>query len=362
MTEDRPSALRVRDPGVRDLFAREARWQAWLDVEVALARAEAEVGMIPESAATEIERRARLELFDLDRVTEGLRVTGHGLVPLVWELDRLCEGDAGGYAHWGATTQNITQTGDLLQVRKAHCIVLAEIGGLLEALAGLAERTKDDAIAGRPHAQHAVPSTFGAKVAVWIDELCRHVERLRQIEPRLFVAMLGGGGGTAASFDGHGPTLQARIGELLGFGSMPLPSRTTYDHMTEYVLALAMLDTSCGKAAREVRTLMAEEFGEVEEPVPPGSVGSSTMPQKRNPKLCQDIIADETEVRSLVPLALEAMLGDHEADGSRSMMIDRALRRSLELTGDILVRLLDVVTGLRVFPTGCGATSTSRAG
>ena len=193
-------------------------------------------------------------------------------------------------------------------------------------------------------------ATFGAKVAVWIDELCRHVERLRQIEPRLFVAMLGGGGGTAASFDGHGPTLQARIGELLGFGSMPLPSRTTYDHMTEYVLALAMLDTSCGKAAREVRTLMAEEFGEVEEPVPPGSVGSSTMPQKRNPKLCQDIIADETEVRSLVPLALEAMLGDHEADGSRSMMIDRALRRSLELTGDILVRLLDVVTGLRVFP------------
>ncbi len=120
--------------------------------------------------------------------------------------------------------------------------------------------------------------------------------------------------------------------------------------MTEYVLTLAMLDTSCGKAAREVRTLMAEEFGEVEEPVPPGSVGSSTMPQKRNPKLCQDIMADETEVRSLVPIALEAMLGDHEADGTRSVLIDRALTRALELTGDILVRMQDVVTGLQVFP------------
>ena len=120
--------------------------------------------------------------------------------------------------------------------------------------------------------------------------------------------------------------------------------------MTEYVLALAMLDTSCGKAAREVRALMSDEFGEVEEPVPPGSVGSSTMPQKRNPKLCQDIMADDTEVRSLVPLTLEAMLGDHEADGSRSVIIDRALTRALELTGDILVRLQDVVTGLRVFP------------
>ena len=350
MTGERPSALRVRDPGIRELLARDARWQAWLDVEVALARAQAEIGMVPALAATEIERKARLELFDLERVTEGLRVTGHGLVPLVWELDRLCEGDAGGYVHWGATTQNITQTGNLLQVRKAHRIVLAEIAGLLEAFANLAERTKDDAIAGRTHGQHAVPATFGAKVAVWIDELCRHAERLRQIEPRIFVAMLGGGAGTAASFEGHGPALQRRMGELLGFGSMPLPGRTIYDHMTEYVLALALLGTSCGKAAREVRTLMSEEFAEVEEPVSPGTVGSSTMPQKRNPKLCQDIIADETELRSLVPLAIEAMLGDHEADGSRSMMIDRALLRALELSGDILVRLLDVATGLRVFP------------
>ena len=350
MSLEQPTNLRVRDPGIRALFERDARWQAWLDVEVALAHAEAEAGMIPAEAAEEIERKARLDLFDLDRVNEGLRVTGHGLVPLVWELDRLCEGDAGGYAHWGATTQNITQTGLLLQVRRAHGVVLHEVAVLLEALAELAERTKDDAIAGRTHAQHAVPSTFGAKVAVWIDELCRHVERLRQLEPRLFVVMLGGGAGTAASFEGHGPALQARMGELLGFGSMPLPSRTTYDHMTEYVLVLAMLDTTCGKAAREVRRLMADEYGEVEEPVPAGSVGSSTMPQKRNPKLCQDIMADDTEVRALVPMALEAMLGDHEADGTRSVLIDRALSRALELTGDILVRLQDVVTGLRVFP------------
>lgn len=195
-----------------------------------------------------------------------------------------------------------------------------------------------------------MPSTFGAKVAVWIDELCRHAERLRQLEPRAFVAMLGGGAGTAASFQGHGPALQQRMGELLGLGSMPLPGRTIYDHLTEYALALAMLGTSCGKAAREVRTLMADEFGEVEEPVPSGAVGSSTMPQKRNPKLCMDIIADETHLRSLVPLAIEAMLGDHEADGSRSMMIDRALRQAVELTGDILVRLRDVAQGLRVFP------------
>ncbi len=350
MVEDQPTSLRIPDPGLRALFTRDARWQAWLDVEAALARAEAEIGMIPVEAADEIVSKAKLELLDPERIMEGLRVTGHGLVPLVWDLDRVCEGDAGGYVHWGATTQNITQTGTVLQVRKAHTIILELIGTLLGRLADLAEQTKDDALPGRTHGQHAVPSTFGAKVAVWIDELCRHVERLRQVESRTFVAMLGGGAGTAASFEGHGPQLQARMGELLGLGSMPVPGRTILDHLVEYVMVLALLDTTCGRIAREIRELMKEEFGEVEEPVPAGSVGSSTMPQKRNPKLCQDIMADETHVRSLVPLAMEAMLSDHEADGSRTVMLGRALTPTVELTGDILVRLNELFAGLRVFP------------
>jgi len=350
MAQDQPTSLRIPDPGIRALFTRDARWQAWLDVEVALAQAEAEIGMIPAAAAEEIERKARLELLDVDRIIEGLRVTGHGLVPLIWDLDRICDGDAGGFVHWGATTQNITQTGTVLQVQKAHAIILDQIRALLGRLADLAERTKDDALPGRTHGQHAVPSTFGAKVAVWIDELCRHVERLRQAEPRVFVAMLGGGAGTAASFEGHGQQLQTRMGELLGLGSMPLPGRTILDHLVEYVTILAMVDTTCGRVAREIRELMKEEFGEVEEPVPPGSVGSSTMPQKRNPKLCQDIMADETHVRSLVPLAMESMLSDHEADGSRAVMLSRALTPAIEITGDILVRMNVLFEGLRVFP------------
>lgn len=350
MVEDQPTSMRVRDAGIRTLFTREARWQAWLDVEAALADAEAEIGMIPAEAAVEIRKKARLELLDVARIEEGLRVTGHGLVPLIWDLDRICEGDAGGYVHWGATTQNITQTGLILQVRTAHHIVLDEIASLLEGLATLAERTKDDALPGRTHGQHAVPSTFGAKVAVWIDEIARHVDRLRECEPRLFVAMLGGGAGTQASFDGHGPALQRRMGELLGLGSMPVPGRVILDHLVEYVLVLALLDTTCGRVAREIRELMKEEFGEVEEPVPPGSVGSSTMPQKRNPKLCQDIMAAETSVRALMPLAMESMLSDHEADGSRAVMMQRALTEALGMTGDILVRMNELATGLRVFP------------
>lgn len=348
--EDQPTDLRVPDPGVAALFTREARWQAWLDVEAALAHVEAELGMIPAAAAEEIARKADLSLMDIARIEEGLRVTGHGLVPLVWELDRICDGDAGGYAHWGATTQNITQTGNILQLRQAHDINLGQIAQLLEVLADLAERTKDYVMAGRTHGQHALPATFGFKVGVWIDQLCRHVDRFHELEPRVFVAMLGGGAGTSASFDGHGPELQRMLGERLGLGAMSVPSRIALDHLAEYVTTTALLVSTCGQAAREIRELMKEEFAEVEEPVPPGSVGSSTMPQKRNPKLCQDIMAAETEVRSLVPLALESLLSDHEADGSRTSMMGRALTGAVTGTAAILARMVMLFEGLRVFP------------
>ena len=179
-------------------------------------------------------------------------------------------------------------------------------------------------MAGRTHGQHAVPATFGYKVAVWIDELLRHVERLRQAAPRLFIAMLGGGAGTYASLGKQGPPVQQAIGRLLGFGSMTVPSRAIGDHLAENICILGLLAATCGKIGREVYTLMKTEFGEVEEPVPPGTVGSSTMPQKRNPKLCQDIIAAAAEVRALVPLALEAMTTEHEADRTTSLMMDSA--------------------------------------
>ena len=348
--QERPTAARVTEPGIRALFTREARWQSWLDVEAALARAEAGLRMIPPEAADEIERNCRLELFDMQRVEDGLAVTGHPLVPLIWELDRICAGDAGGYAHWGATTQNITQTGDVLQLRRAHGVVLDLLGRVLTALADLAERTADDPIAGRTHGQHAVPATFGVKVAVWIDELSRHVERLRQSEPRVFVAMLGGAAGTAASFGEQGLVAQHALAEELNLASMPVPGRTIHDHNAEYVVLLALLATTSRKIADELYTLMKPEFGEIEEPVPPGTVGSSTMPQKRNPKLAQDIRAAAAQVQALLPLALDAMRTEHEADGSTSQMIERALFGSVELVGDILARLETIFADLRVFP------------
>ncbi|HEX2942868.1 MAG TPA: adenylosuccinate lyase family protein [Rhodopila sp.] len=350
MSDTLPTATRVADPGIRALYRLENRWQAWLDVEAALARAQAELGIIPADAAEPIATAAVLSKLDRTSIDAGFARTGHTLVPLVWELARVVGEPNGGWVHWGATTQNITQTGDLLVLRQAHRVFLRLIGDVLAAMADLAERGAEMPIAGRTHGQHAVPATFGYKVAVWIDELIRHVDRLRQAAPRLFVAMLGGGAGTFASLGKNGPPVQAAIGRLLGFGSMAVPSRAIGDHLTENVMLLGMLAATCGKIGREIYTLMKTEFGEVEEPVPPGTVGSSTMPQKRNPKLCQDIIAAAAEIRSQVPLALEAMTTEHEADRTTSLMMDTAESRACIATGDMLGRLAVVMRGLRLDP------------
>jgi 3-carboxy-cis,cis-muconate cycloisomerase len=350
MSDELPTAARVADPGIRALYKLENRWQAWLDVEAALARAQAELEIIPNEAADAITRSARLELLDRARIDEGFARTGHTIVPLVWELGRVVGEPYGGWVHWGATTQNITQTGDLLVLRQAHRVFLKLIGDALLAAADLAEKGADMPIAGRTHGQHAVPATFGYKPAVWIDELIRHSDRFRQAAPRLFVAMLGGGAGTFASLGKDGPAVQAGMGRQLGMQPMTVPSRALGDHLAENICLLGMLAATCGKIGREIYTLMKTEFGEVEEPVPAGTVGSSTMPQKRNPKLCQDIIAAAAEVRSAVPVALEAMQTEHEADRTTSLMMDAAEARASIATGDILSRLVEVLRGLQLDP------------
>jgi 3-carboxy-cis,cis-muconate cycloisomerase len=350
MSDELPTGARVSDPGIRALYRLENRWQAWLDVEAALVRAQEELGIIPEGAATAIGHAAHLELLDRAHIDEGFARTGHTIVPLVWELSRVTGEPYGGWVHWGATTQNITQTGDLLVLRQAHGIFLRLIGEALSALADLAERGAEMPIAGRTHGQHALPATFGYKPAVWIDEMIRHVERFRQAAPRIFVAMLGGGAGTFASLGAQGPAVQAALAKHLGMQPMRVPSRTLGDHLAENICLMGLVAATSAKIAREIYTLMKTEFSEVEEPVPPGTVGSSTMPQKRNPKLCQDIIAAAAEVRANVPLALEAMQTEHEADRTTSLVMEAAEARAAIALGDALARLVEVLQGLRLDP------------
>ena len=345
-----PSSMRFVDPGIRRLFDEASRWQSWLDVEAALAKAQAELDIIPTSAAETIANNAQLEKLDDAAIREGLLRTGHPLVPLVWELARVCGDEAGGYVHWGATTQNILEAGDNMLLKTAHNTFLKQFSELLPALANVAERSADMAMAGRTHGQHAVPVTFGYKVAVWIDELVRHVERLRALEDRVFIAMMGGGAGTYASLGAQGPEVQARMAKHLGLSSARVPSRTHGDREAEYITTLALIAATSAKIGNEIYVLMKQEFAEASEPVPAGTVGSSTMPQKRNPILCQDVVSDAAKVRSVVPMALEAMLTEHEANRATSEMMRTALSEAAIRTGDILARLIEIANGLTLDP------------
>lgn len=339
---------RVPDSKIRLLFTDEHRWQRWLDVEAALAAAEADENVIPFEAAEAIKEWADIKKLNIDRIRANRRKNSHKLMSLVTELSDAVGDPYGGWVHWGATAENIHKTGDMLVLREAHLIILGLLGQLFSALEKLAEKGQDMVCAGRTHGQHAVPVTFGFKVASWIDEYSRHLERLYEVEPRVFTAMMGGAVGNFASLGEKGPKVQSRMAHLLNLHPMPVPSRAMSDAQAEYVCILGLLAGTNGKIAKEISLLMQTELAEVYEPIPKGTISSSTMPHKRNPQLADDCIAFSAEVRAHVPLALEGMLHDYEVNGANTTMTDEAIKRTCILTGDTLTRLVAILSGLEL--------------
>jgi adenylosuccinate lyase len=337
---------RVPDSTIRSLFTDEHRWQRWLEVEGALATAEAEVGIIPHDAAKAINDWADIKRLDVDRIRSGRRKTSHKLMSLITELSNAVGDPHGGWVHWGATSENIHKTGDMLVLRDVHHVFLQLLGKIFAAMESLAIQGQDMICAGRTHGQQAVPITFGFKVASWIDEFERHIERLHAVEPRVFTAMMGGAVGNFASLGEKGPLVQEKMAKLLDLESMTVPSRAMSDALAEYICILGLLAGTSSKIAREITLLMEPEFDEVYESLPQGTISSSTMPHKRNPQLADDCIAFAAEIRALVPLALQGMLHDHEVNGANTTMTDDALKRACILTGDLLTRLLVILSGL----------------
>jgi 3-carboxy-cis,cis-muconate cycloisomerase len=306
---------------IRDLFSRRSLWQSWLDVEAALAEVQAELGIIPPAAAAEIRSKATLAAIDEESLAADIERTRAPILSLARALGEACGGDAGGYVHWGATTQNVLQTGRTLLMRRAHDAFMVRLGDVLERLADLAEAGAQTLAVGRTNHRHALPITFGFKAAAWIEELLRHRDRLVGAEPRVFLSLWGGAIGAMHAFGEHGPAINRRLSERLGLYPMSVPSRAGTDHVAEYVLLLALFSATCSKIARELYALMADEIGEAYEELGDGVVGSSTMPHKVNSKVAVQVIATAARLRSQVPLALEAMQPTHEGDAANNQML-----------------------------------------
>ena len=338
---------------LRAVFSDIAQLQRWLDFEAALARAEAVEGLVPQEAADEITRKARAELIDLDALREGVNYTGHPLISLVRQLAALCEGEAGRYVHWGATTQDVTDTGLMLQAKTAHEIILRDLRDLARVLAALAVRERNTLQAGRTHGQHATPITFGFKVAVWLDEAARHIERFEQAGPRCLVGEFAGASTTLASIGADADkalAVQRRLMADLAIGVPAIGWHAARDRFAELGMLWAMVAGTMGKIAHEVILLQKSEVMELEEPHHHGKVGSSTMPHKRNPMGCEGIMALSRLARSLAPSLLESLAtAEHERDWAAVHTEWSALPEIAIVTGAAVAQTRDVVKDLIVY-------------
>lgn len=334
---------------MKEIFGDRAMIQSWLDAEVALVEAQVECGIAPADAARVIAATARSEELDLDVIAVDVERTAHPLVPVIRVLAQR-SGPAGAWVHYGATTQDITDTGLVLQVRSGLALIERELRALIDVLAGLAERHRDLPMVGRTHAQHALPITLGYKFAVLVAEAERHLERIKAVRPRVLVGQLGGAVGSMASFGLHGPELVRRMMDRLGLGTPDIAWHTARDNLTELICVLAMISATCGKIANEIRVMQRTEVAEMEEPFLLGKVGSSTMPHKRNPMFAEFVISNAILCRHAPGDMLAAMVQEHERDMAMWGVEWSAVPQTFVQASGLLERGAALLDGLVIHP------------
>ena len=297
---------------MRGIWADENRVAQYLAFEAALARVQGRLGLIPAEAAEEIDRVCRIERIDMARLQSQTECAGTPIVGLVSQINALCRDGFGEYCHWGATTQDVTDTATVLQIRASLEIVDAELTAIATALAALAQKHRLTPMAGRTHLQQAVPVSFGYKMAGLLSAVQRHRERLAQLAPRVLQLEFAGAAGTLASLPRMALETQAALAAELGLAQPVIAWHTQRDTIAEVGAFLGLVGGTLGKLSMDVKLLMQTEVGEVFEPFAPGRGASSTMPQKRNPISCTYIHAQVAVLRQHAASLMEAMVGDHE--------------------------------------------------
>ena len=333
---------------MRRVFSDENRVQKYLDFEAALARAQARLGVIPCEAGNEIVRHCHAGEIDFDKLKRDTERVGYPVLPVVEQLVALCRGGLGEWCHWGTTTQDVTDSATVLQIRDALALLEADIDAIADALASLARRYRDTPMAGRSNLQQAVPITFGYKMATLIAAFDRHKQRLNELKARVLVGEFGGAAGTLASLGGRGLEVQAELMRELGLGVPAIAWHTVRDTIAEVGCFLGLVAGICAKIAFDVKLLMQTEVEEVFEPFHAGRGSSSTMPQKRNPIASVYITALNSVVRQHVAALLDAMVEDHERSTGPWEIEWIVLPEIFCLTAGVLAQTRAVVTGLQV--------------
>jgi 3-carboxy-cis,cis-muconate cycloisomerase len=334
-------------PVMRGIFEDAALLARYTEIEMALARVQGRLGVIPAAAAQDIAQRCDAAKLDLARLKKETETVGYPILPLVRQLAAQC-GEAGKFLHWGATTQDIMDTAVVLQVRDAFRLIDSDLVALRAILLRQARRYRDTPMAGRTHLQQALPITFGYKLAIWLAMMDRHAERLQQLKPRVLVGQFAGAAGTLASLGTRGMEVQTALMEELHLGQPIATWHAARDGLAEALNFLGLVTGSLGKMAFDVMLMASTEVAEVSEPFVQGRGASSTMPQKRNPISSELILAAAKAVRQHAGLMLDAMVQDFERATGPWHAEWIALPEAFILTGGALHQAQFMLGGLIV--------------
>ncbi|MHC1594586.1 MAG: adenylosuccinate lyase [Methanotrichaceae archaeon] len=343
-----PIEFRYGNPEMKELWAEDYRFRCLFRVEAALARAEEELGMIPEGAAEDIESAAEKADPDRARVIED--EIGHDMMAVVLALAESCEW-AGEWVHLGATSNDILDTATGLQIRASLNVLEEKLKRVLEVLLDLAAEHKNLVCAGRTHGQIAVPTTYGLRFAIWASELARHVERLAQLKPRAAVGKMSGAVGTQAAFGSAGMTLQSKVMENLDLNEVDVSNQVVQrDRHAEMICWMGLVVTTLDKICVEIRSLQRSEIGEVQEVFGKRQVGSSTMPHKRNPIKSEQVCGLARVVRAQIEPAMANMVLWDERDLTNSSCERIVFPEAFIMTDHLLGLTARILEGLTIKP------------
>jgi len=333
------------------LFSDEARIQGMLDFEAALARAEATSGIVPASQAQIIAGKCRAEHFNFSVIAKDAALSGNLAIPLVKKLTEIVahvDKDAARFVHWGATSQDVIDTGCILQMRGAFNLIDQDLARLSGSLVTLAETHRATPIVARTWMQQALPTTFDFIVAGWLDAVSRHRNRLAEIKPRVLTLQFGGAVGTLAALGGRGPEVAKALADDLRLSLPSIPWHAHRDRIGEIATTLGLCTGTLGKIARDISLHAQTEIAELAEPIFEGRGGSSTMPQKRNPVTCAVVLAAATRIPGLVATLLSAMPQEEQRGLGGWHAEWETLPDIVRLSGGALHHLVEMLPGLEV--------------
>lgn len=343
---------------MREIFSDENLIRKLLDVEAALSRSQAKIGIIPGEAAEIITEKAKYELIDLEELNRQIASTSHPFIPLLKVFTSLC-GEAGQYVHWGATTQDIMDTAVILQVKEAYEDLYNHLLDLNKLLMRNSEQYKELIMMGRTNGQHALPITLGFKFAVWTAETQRHIQRMAECKKRLFVGQFSGAVGTLASISEQAFELRQLLFKELDLQEPVITWNTSRDNLVEFASVIGIMASTMGKIGNEVYALQKQELSELEDHIAASTVGSSTMPHKRNPFVAMEVASLSRLLRTVVFEAFETLENEHERDprslsleydyiGRLCCMASAILDKSIKLVDNMTVNKANIMKNINL--------------